>query len=139
MISTRLTWLPTIAATLAMALSAACAKPSAPTPEPNAEPAEPTEPPRMLSRGSFPELRISGPNPADRPVARIRIQVMIDPQGRPDLNTLRVSGLGASENRLAIERWISSASFRPAMRNGQPVSGLYETRFEVRVSVRRLE
>jgi hypothetical protein len=126
-------WLATIGAVACLA--SACAKASAPVPTPEAER---TEPPRMLSRGSFPELSISGPNPAGRPSVRMRIQVLVDRLGRPDLKTLKLTGLGAAENRMAIERWIENATFRPAMRNGQPVSGLYETSLEVRVVVRRL-
>lgn len=38
---------------------------------------------------------------------------------------------------MAIERWLENATFRPATRNGQPVTGIYEASFEVRVSVRR--
>ena len=125
-------------AVVAISLLTACASTSASTPESSAEVEDRTEPPRMVSRGSFPQLSISGPNPAERPVARMHIRVMIDSEGRPDLSTLRVTGLGAAENRNAIEQWISGATFRPAMRNGEAVSGLYETRLEVRVSVRRM-
>jgi hypothetical protein len=99
--------------------------------------AERTEPPRMLTRGVFPELQISGPNPAGRPVVRIGRQVEIDPLGRPDLKTLKLSGIGGPENRMAIERWLESATFRPATRNGQPVRGIFEAGFEVRVHTRR--
>lgn len=88
---------------------------------------------RLLSAAQY-----LGTEPGDRPIARMHIRVMVDAQGRPDLTTLRVTGLGAAENRTAIEQWINGATFRPAMRNGQPVSGLFETRFEVRVSVRRM-
>jgi hypothetical protein len=129
-------WLVIAAAGLAAFLYTGCARASAPTTEPRAEH---TEPPRMLTRGFFPELTLSNlPNPADRPIVRLRIRVMIDPLGRADVRTLKLTGLGAVENRLAIERWLEAVTFRPAMRNGQPVSGLYETRLEVRVSVRRL-
>ena len=122
--------------TLAVAapLALACAKASAPTPKayPDAD-----EPPRMLTRGNYPDLSISAPNPAGRPSARIRIEVLVDTTGRADVKTMKLTGLGAPENRLAIEQWLQSSLFRPAMRNGRPVPGVYRTSFEVRVEVRR--
>lgn len=137
--SVRLTRFRAVASALAIGFLVACAKGAATTPTPQAEASEGIDPPRMLSRGSFPHLNITGPSPSGRPVARIHIRVMIDPSGRPEMTTLRVSGIGAGENRLAIERWIADANFRPAMRNGQPVRGLFEARMEARVTVRRIE
>jgi hypothetical protein len=116
-------------------LAPACAG----NPSPSSSPAaDKVEPPRMLTRGAFPELNISGPSPSRRPVARIHIEVVVHPTGRPDLKTLKVSGLGSPENRAAIERWIESATFRPAMRNGEALAGLYKTSIEVQVRVQRI-
>jgi hypothetical protein len=92
----------------------------------------------MISRGNIPDLSISAPNAAGRPSARMRIEVLVNTDGRADVKTLKLTGLGAAENRMAIERWLESAFFRPAQRNGQSVSGIYRTNLEVRVVVRRL-
>jgi hypothetical protein len=125
---------PVIVTAAVLGLATACARNSSTSAQPAPEK---VEPPRMLTRGSFPELNISGPSPSGRPVARIQIEVVVDPTGRPDPKTLKVSGIGSPENRAAIERWIESATFRPAMRDGQPVRGLYKTSIEVQVRVQR--
>ena len=122
-----------VVAVTAASLMTGCSKNPDPTPEPARER---TEPPRMLTRGTFPQLSISGPNPAGRPVVRMRLEVQIDPLGRPDMETLKITGIAGPENRLAIERWLESASFRPAMQNGEPVRGVYELSLEARVTVR---
>jgi hypothetical protein len=92
----------------------------------------------MLQRGAPPELRIYSIPASGRPPIRLRIEVLIDSQGRPEMNTLKVTGPGAAENRAAIERWIEQAMFRPAQRGGQPVAGMYRTGLEVRIETRRL-
>lgn len=128
---------------LLAAIASACAKPteSPPTPaadrtEPPPAPADRIEPPRLLTRVSYPELTTIEPNPTGRASLRMRIQVMIDSLGRADTRTLKLSGEGGVQNRMAIERWLESVMFRPAMRNGQPVSGLYKLTLEVRVVMR---
>jgi hypothetical protein len=54
------------------------------------------------------------------------------------MKTLKVTGVGAAENREAIERWIAQAMFRPAQRGGQPVAGIYRTGLAVRIETRRM-
>jgi hypothetical protein len=54
------------------------------------------------------------------------------------MKTLKVTGVGAAENREAIERWIGQAMFRPAQRGGQPVAGIYRTGLAVRIETRRM-
>lgn len=68
----------------------------------------------------------------------LRVQVRVDAAGRPDLETLRVTGLGAAENRDVIATWLERARFRPAQAAGQAVAGVFQTRFEVRAAVRRV-
>lgn len=92
----------------------------------------------MLQRGAPPELRLYSIPASGRPALRLRIEVLIDASGRPDMKTLKVIGPGAAENRAAIERWIEQAMFRPAQRGGQPVPGIYRTGFEVRIVARPL-
>ena len=111
-----------------------CAKASAPAPSPHPDA---DEAPRLLTRGNYPDLSISAPNAAGRPSARIRLEVLDDESGRADLKTLKLTGLGAPENRSAIEQWLQTSLFRPAMRSGRPVPGVFKASFEVRVEVRR--
>jgi hypothetical protein len=115
------------------ALVMACVK----TPAPASTPSERTEPPRILTRGAFPELSVLAENATSGPPPRLRIQVMVDTLGRADLKTLNLTGIGSGgENRAAIERWLDALLFRPAMRDGQPVNGVFETTLEVRIQQR---
>ena len=117
--------------------SVGCAR--ANTREPaTAQPAERDEPPRMLQRGAPPELRIYSIPASGRAPIRLQIEVLVDSRGQPDMKTLKVTGIGAAENREAIERWIQQAIFRPAQRGGQPVAGTYRTGLAVRIETRRM-
>jgi len=95
-----------------------------------------TEPPRLLTRGSFPSLSVSESNAAGRPSLRMGIEVMVDSLGRADLRTLKVTGVVDTQNRMAVERWLEGVMFRPAMRNGEAVSGLFTMSLTVRVTRR---
>lgn len=102
----------------------------------HAESAQSVTPPSMVSTAR-PELRLprAGQNGL---AADIQIQVGVDATGRPDMSTLRVTGLGAAENQAVIEAWIVEARFRPAQQSGQPVPGVYRTRLQIRSQVRRV-
>jgi hypothetical protein len=117
--------------------SGACAGAKAPE-SAAAQPAEREEPPRMLQRGAPPELRIYNIPASGRAPIRVQIEVLIDSRGQPDMKTLKVTGVGAAENRDAIQRWIEQAIFRPAQRGGQPVAGIYRTGLAVRIETRRM-
>ena len=117
--------------------SVGCARAHAPE-SAAAQPAERDEPPRMLQGGRPPELTISNIPASGRAPIRLQIEVHIDSRGYPDMKTLKVTGLGAAENRAAIERWIEQAMFRPAHRGGQPVAGVYRTGLAVRIETRRM-
>ena len=95
-----------------------------------------TEPPRLLTRGSFPSLSVSESNAAGRPSLRMGVEVMVDSLGRADVRTLKVTGVVDTQNRLAVERWLEGVMFRPAMRNGEPVSGIFRMSLTVRVTRR---
>lgn len=69
-----------------------------------------------------PQRLRAGPPPEIREQVDIRIEVLIDAEGQPDLKTLRVTGLGSGSARSAIEEWIRSSTFKPAMQDGHPVS-----------------
>jgi hypothetical protein len=117
--------------------STACTR--APAPESAAaQPAERDEPPRMVQRGAPPELRIYNIPASGRAPIRLQIEVVVDSRGQPDMTTLKVTGMGAAENRAAIERWIEQAIFRPAQRGGQPVAGVYRIGLAVRIETRRM-
>ncbi len=111
----------------------ACAKAAQPSASP--APAQ-TEPPRLLTRASAPDIAVPESNAGGRATVRIRIQVMVDALGRADVRTLKLSGVVGTQDRIAIERWLESVTFRPAMRNGEPVSGLWDMTLAARV-VRR--
>lgn len=95
-----------------------------------------TEPPRLLTRGSFPSLSVTESNAAGRPSLRMGIEVMVDSLGRADLRTLKVTGVVDTQNRMAVERWLEGVMFRPAMRNGEAVSGIFRMSLTVRVTRR---
>ena len=118
-----------------LVLAAACARSS--TPSAAAAPADRIEPPRMLTRGTFPEIDVPGPNAADRPTVNLRLEVLIDASGRPDMKTLKIVGLVAPTSRMAIERWLEDATYRPASQNGQPVPGVFKLSLSARVVIRR--
>jgi len=65
----------------------------------------------------------------------IRVDVLVDATGRPDMETLHITGVGAAENRDAVANWLTRARFRPAQQAGQPVHGVFKTRFEMSVRV----
>lgn len=109
-------------------LAVACAKPRA-----TGSVSDRTEPPELLTRGAFPILTATGANTGG-PLPRLRVQVIVDSLGRADVSTLKLIGVGAgAENRAAIERWLGAVTFRPAMRNGKPVAGMFEVQLEVRI------
>lgn len=93
------------------------------------------DPPRLLSHGSIPDLRVPTTASGRSPV-RVTIEVLIDSTGRPDMATLKVTGFGAAENKDALTQWIEQAIFQPAHRGSQPVPGLYRMKLEARVVAR---
>ncbi len=63
---------------------------------------------------------------------RIDLEVVIDSTGNPDMSTFKASGSAASENRDALYEWIRSSTYRPATRNGEPISAIYRTSLQFR-------
>ncbi len=74
------------------------------------------EPPKMM-RGDGPRLRSTGAFDA-------RIEVVIDADGQPRMNTLHITGLTNEILRQDIEQWIAQSAFEPAKKDGVPVSGV---------------
>lgn len=118
-----------IAATIAaFSLSAACASSGAATTK---EPA--VTPPSILAA---PQLTAQDLTISSRAGIDVQAEVWIDPAGKADLRTLKVTGRGAAENEEAIRRWLSAATFNPALQGGAPVRGLYKRLFSAHYRVR---
>ena len=86
---------------------------------------------------SPPEHLRGGPPPQIREEVDLRIEVLVNADGQPDLRTLKVSGRGSGSAHAAIEDWIRSSSFKPAMQNGHPVAAVFRTGLKSRIEVRR--
>ena len=92
-----------------------------------------SQPPRRLD-GTFPELVIVGrmPGSTERAQRFLDVSVYIGVDGRPEMETLRVTGAGEVENRDAIRRWIEGASFDAGKDGlGRPTRGQYRVRIRV--------
>ena len=85
--------------------------------------------PELLTR-TRPELVATRVVPnAPRPTTIVDIEVKVNPDGTADMNTLKITGVGASDNRSAVTTWVQSLRFRPAMQDGVAVVGTYRTSF----------
>ena len=73
-----------------------------------------------MLRGSLPDVR-------GRDEYDAKIEVMIDANGYPVMNTLRITGQVGGSARFAIESWIREAAFIPGKRDGTPVAMLFVT------------
>jgi hypothetical protein len=120
--------LPTLL--LVTALVTACATARAPA----ATSTERTEPPQLPTHGAFPDLTVMGENVPSGPLPRLRLHVVVDSLGHADVKTLKLTGVGSgAQNRTAIERWLETITFRPATREGRPVSAVFEGTLAVRI------
>ena len=72
-----------------------------------------------------------------RAPVRITIQVMVTPEGRADMSTLKVSGMGTAGNTDTIRQWVQDLMFKPARRNGELVAGEWRTSLQARAVVVR--
>jgi len=87
------------------------------------------KPPELLTT-TRPDLVAPGVTPnAPRPTRLVDLQVVVKPDGTPDMNTLKITGPAAEANRVALTAWVTNLRFKPALQNGEPVSGVYETSF----------
>jgi hypothetical protein len=112
------------------ALSLACA--SSGGSKPNARVREP----ELLTR-TRPELVMTRVTPnSARPTTVVEIEVQVRPDGSADVSTLKVTGVGASENRAAVTTWVQGLRFKPATQDGIPVVGTYRQSFDVMTRVR---
>jgi hypothetical protein len=67
----------------------------------------------------------------------VRYEVLIDELGQPDMRTLKVTGKGSGSSHAAIEDWVRSSAFRPAMKDGQPVAAVYHGGLQSKIQVIR--
>lgn len=65
------------------------------------------------------------------------IVVMVDPDGRPDMSTLRITGNLTSSQRIELTNWIAASSFTPATSEGVPVRGEFRRHIDIRPELRR--
>src|SRR5262245_15708660 len=113
-----------IAAAALVAASTACASSGG-----TSNPKPTIKPPELLSR-TRPELSASGVVPnAPRPATLVEVEVKVNPDGNPDMSTLKITGQGAGTNRNAITTWVQGLRFKPATQDGVPVIGTYKTSF----------
>ena len=92
-------------------------------------------PPRLMTRTNMPQLSMPTGGGASRAPMTLLIEVEVDEEGRADVNSLKLSGQGTTENRAAIEYWLGTVTFQPAQENGVPVRGVYKMRVEGRTTV----
>jgi hypothetical protein len=115
-------------ASAALLAVAACA--SAPKEQPSGEVSTRAVEPPQMNRGSpMPEIRVPI-STSGRATVRVDIEVMVDAQGQPDMNTFKA--VGVVDNMDAIRRWIANSSFRPAQLDGRSVPGLFKMKLEAR-------
>jgi hypothetical protein len=90
---------------------------------------ERVDPPKILTAGTFPQLRIPANSSARTPLSVV-MEVMVDSTGHPDMTTFKVSGFGASENEDTLTHWMEQVIFQPAHRGNQPVPALFHSRVQ---------
>lgn len=76
--------------------------------------------------------------PEIREEVDVRFEVLINPDGQPDMRTLKVTGKGSGSGHAAFEEWIRNSTFTPAMLNGHPVAAVYKGGLKSRIEVRRM-
>ena len=67
----------------------------------------------------------------------LNFEVLIDAYGQPDLKTLKVTGKGSGSSHAAIEDWIRSSTFKPAIQDGHPVTAVYRGGLKSKITARR--
>lgn len=121
-------------ACLLLLASAACA--SAPSAGSTADGATArASAPKRRSTLAHPELTFPRGSTGE---LRVDIAVMVDPNGTPDMSTLKLTGNVLSDNREAVARWISQSTFDPAVANGVPVRAEYRTSIRAKTVIRQM-
>jgi hypothetical protein len=104
----------------------------------NKRPSTPSVRPPEIVRGTRPDLRVPTGQRQGK-AYDMRLEVMIDPAGKPDMSTFRLTGMGAADNEPAVRQWLAGATFRPGTQAGVPVAALYRDGWqaELRTVIRR--
>jgi hypothetical protein len=63
-----------------------------------------------------------------------KIEVRIDADGEPDMQTLKISGMVGGNARQAITEWIEHSSFEPAKQGGSNIPGIFMMQMKISVS-----
>ena len=92
-------------------------------------------PPELVTR-SRPDLQVPPGPPRQGVVLDVTLEVLIDATGEPDLTTMRLTGLGAAENRDAVTSWLHRVRFRPGRQAGVPVAAPFRDRWRAETRVR---
>jgi hypothetical protein len=67
-----------------------------------------------------------------------KLEVMIDANGDPVMNTLKFTGTISGASRDAVRDWIQRSRFRPALQGKTPVAAVYTTEIKTTVTVQRV-
>ena len=88
--------------------------------------------PQLIRSGPPPELRIPPQTSVRTVVMDVKVEVMVDTEGNPDMTTFRAIGRGAEVNQDTLRTWIAQQRFRPAERDGQRVPALFKISMQAR-------
>ena len=91
-------------------------------------------PPQMVTRAPMPLLRFTS-GPGGVPLTA-DIQVVIGSTGAPDMSTFRATGSATVGNHDQLYEWVQSSTFKPALRDGQPVSAIWHNHMQFRLEGR---
>lgn len=69
---------------------------------------------------NLPTTNVNGVRPAN-----LKYEVVILTDGKPDMATLTITGISASQFREAIAEFVGAARFEPAMQDGVPVPSMF--------------
>lgn len=95
------------------------------------------DPPQLLTR-TRPDLQVQ-PGARTGRALDIRLEVLVDETGQADLKTVRLTGVGASENEAAIRTWLQQVRFRPGRRQGVPAAVVFTSRWTAEVRAVRIQ
>jgi hypothetical protein len=95
-------------------------------------------PPELLTRSRPDLVPPRTVSTSGRPSTVVEFSVVVNVDGTPDMNTLKISGPGAAENRSAVTSWVEGLRFRPGQQAGEPVPAMFKMGFQAMTVVRRV-
>lgn len=87
------------------------------------------QPPELLTRTRPDLVPPRTTSASGRPTTVVELSVLVNADGTPDMNTLKITGAGAADNRGAVTQWVQGLRFKPARRNGEAVAGTFTMSF----------